>query len=62
MIRYAVGLLLSLLALAAPVAAQSTSDGSQPGQTGFGTVVEIVGNQVLVAEPNDMRSPGAVYV
>ena len=61
MIRYALAL-LPLLALAAPVAAQSTRDGSQPGQAGFGTAVEIVGDQVLVAEPNDARAPGAVYV
>jgi len=61
MIRYAIAL-VSLLALAAPVAAQSMRDGSQPRQAGFGMAVEIVGDQVLVAEPNDVRAPGAVYV
>ena len=61
MIRHA---LLSLLffAVAAPAAAQSMRSGGEPPRPGFGTALAIVGGQVLVAEPNGVRSPGAVYV
>jgi choice-of-anchor B domain-containing protein len=62
MIRHA---LLSLLffAVAAPAAAQSMrSGGAEPARSGFGSAIVIVGGQVLVAEPNGVRSPGAVYV
>ncbi|MGH7566437.1 MAG: hypothetical protein ACREK2_06380, partial [Gemmatimonadota bacterium] len=63
MIRHALAM-LSLLALAAPAAAQSmkTDDGAPVQAAGFGSVVTINGDQVLVAEPNDIRAPGAVYV
>jgi len=62
MIRHALPL-LALLALAAPAAAQSMrTDDPMPAQSGFGAAVAITGDQVLVAEPNDVRSPGAVYV
>jgi choice-of-anchor B domain-containing protein len=61
MTRYALAL-LPLLALAAPAAAQSMRDGAEPGQAGFGSAVAIAGDQILVAEPNDVRAPGAVYV
>jgi choice-of-anchor B domain-containing protein len=62
MIRHSLAL-LALLALAAPAAAQSMkTDDPAPAQTGFGVAVTISGDQVLVVEPNDSRSPGAVYV
>ena len=61
MIRHA---LLSLLffALAAPAAAQSMRTGGEPARVGFGSALAITGDQVLVGEPNGVRSPGAVYV
>ena len=61
MIRHAL-LSFLLLALAAPAAAQSMRTGGEPVRPGFGTAIEITGGQVLVAEPNGVRSPGAVYV
>ena len=61
MIRHALPSLL-LLALAAPVAAQSMrTDDVAPALAGFGASVAVAGDHVLVAEPNDVRSPGAVY-
>ena len=54
---------LVLLSLAAPLAAQSMrTDAVEPSLAGFGASIVIAGDQVLVAEPNDVRSPGAVYV
>jgi choice-of-anchor B domain-containing protein len=39
------------------------TDDTPPAQAaGFGSSVAISGDQVLVAEPNDIRAPGAVYV
>jgi len=62
MIRHALAI-LCLLALAAPAAAQSMrTDAPAPAQAGFGSSVAITGDQVLVAEPNDVRASGAVYV
>ena len=61
MIRHAL-LSLFLLVLAAPAAAQSMRTGGEPARPGFGTAIAITGGQVLVAEPNGVRSPGAVYV
>ncbi|CAN5892933.1 choice-of-anchor B family protein [soil metagenome] len=61
MTRYTLAL-LPLLTLAAPAAAQSTRDGTQPAMAGFGMFVAIAGDQVLVAEQNDVRAPGGVYV
>ncbi|HET8785289.1 MAG TPA: choice-of-anchor B family protein, partial [Candidatus Limnocylindrales bacterium] len=61
MIRHALLSLLFFL-VAAPAAAQSMRDGAEPARPGFGTAIEIIGDQVLVAEPNGVRSPGAVYV
>jgi len=61
MIRYAMAW-LAILALATPVGAQSMRDGGQAAQAGFGVAVAVSGDQVFVAEPNDVRNPGAVYV
>ena len=63
MIRHAL-LSLFLLALAVPAAAQSmrTDDAVPAPAIGFGTAAAISGDQVLVAEVNDVRAPGAVYV
>ena len=55
--------LLTLLTLAAPVRGQSMRTGTvEPALAGFGATVAVSGDQVLVAEPNDVRAPGAVYV
>jgi choice-of-anchor B domain-containing protein len=55
--------LVTLLALAVPASAQSTRTGAeQPALAGFGSWVVVSGDQVLVAEPNDVRAPGTVYV
>ena len=54
--------LLAVLALAGPLAAQSTRDGAPVAQAGFGVSVAVNGDQVLVAEPNDVRNPGSIYV
>ncbi|HET6616712.1 MAG TPA: choice-of-anchor B family protein, partial [Gemmatimonadota bacterium] len=62
MIRHALAL-LALLALAAPAAAQSMRTAeSAPAMAGFGVMVAVSEDQVLVAEPNDVRAQGAVYV
>jgi choice-of-anchor B domain-containing protein len=61
MIRH-VSLSLLFLAIAIPAAAQSMRNGGEPARPGFGSALAIVGGQVLVAEPNGVRSPGAVYV
>ena len=61
MIRHAL-LPLLFFALAAPAAAQSMRTGGEPARPGFGSALAIAGGQVLVAEPNGVRSPGAVYV
>ena len=61
MIRHAL-LSLLLFAVAAPAAAQSMRSGGELARPGFGSAIAIVGDQVLVAEPNGVRSPGAVYV
>ena len=56
--------MLALFAVAAPAAAQSmrTDDAVPALEIGFGTAAAISGDQVLVAEVNDVRAPGAVYV
>ena len=61
MIRDAL-LSLLFLAIAAPTAAQSMRTGGEPARPGFGSALAIAGGHVLVAEPNGVRSPGAVYV
>ena len=38
------------------------TDDAVPARRGFGTAAAISGDQVLVAEVNDVRAPGAVYV
>ena len=51
-------LILAVLAAATqPTPAQNT----QP-QSGFGTAVAVVGNDVLISEPMNQRIPGVVYV
>jgi choice-of-anchor B domain-containing protein len=54
--------MLALFAIAAPAAAQSMRIDPAPALSGFGATVAVSGDQVLVAEPNDVRAPGAVYV
>src|SRR5688500_10257369 len=63
MTRHALALLASL-AVATPAAAQSmrTDDALPAPAVGFGTAAAISGDHVLVAEVNDVRAPGAVYV
>ncbi len=62
MIRTRLALLI-LLASAAPAWSQSMRTGAvEPALVGFGVSVAVSGDQVLVAEPNDVRAPGAVYV
>ncbi|HET7692614.1 MAG TPA: choice-of-anchor B family protein [Gemmatimonadota bacterium] len=61
MIRH-LSLSLLFLVIAIPAAAQSMRNGGEPARPGFGSALAIAGGQVLVAEPNGVRSPGAVYV
>ena len=60
MTRHALAL-LALFAVATPAAAQSmrTDDAVPALAIGFGTAAAISGDQVLVAEVNDVRAPGA---
>jgi choice-of-anchor B domain-containing protein len=54
---------LTLLAFAVPASAQSMRTGAEESAlAGFGAWVVVSGDQVLVAEPNDVRAPGTVYV